>query len=221
MAIFFFAIFSNFGLNFDEIVYYLIKFYNKILKFIQDFTKNRFLMKKLNKKQYSFVMARLAGNTLEASYAEAYPMSRKWSRADRDTRACDLMKEPHIKAFYEQEKAKIEAEALEEAKKKAIWSREKSMRVLAFIIQTGVEDINEAKALKKLDPKASQALNSSVANSVIRALAEIDRLIEGDVDPEQKSIARQLVDLNPDDIDERPEDYAISVKNALRNNNED
>lgn len=208
-------------MNFDEIVYYLIKFCNKILNFIQDFTKNRFLMKKLNKKQYSFVMARLAGNTLEASYAEAYPMSRKWSRADRDTRACDLMKEPHIKAFYEQEKAKIEAEALEEAKKKAIWSREKSMRVLAFIIQTGVEDINEAKALKKLDPKASQALNSSVANSVIRALAEIDRLIEGDVDPEQKSIARQLVDLNPDDIDERPEDYAISVKNALRNDNED
>lgn len=178
-------------------------------------------MKKLNKKQYSFVMARLAGNTLEASYAEAYPMSRKWSRADRDTRACDLMKEPHIKAFYEQEKAKIEAEALEEAKKKAIWSREKSMRVLAFIIQTGVEDINEAKALKKLDPKASQALNSSVANSVIRALAEIDRLIDGDVDPEQKSMARQLIDLSPDDIDERPEDYAISVKNALRNNNED
>lgn len=219
MAIFFFAIFSNFGLNFDEIVYYLIKFCNKILKFIQDFTKNRFLMKKLNKKQYSFVMARLAGNTLEASYAEAYPMSRKWSRADRDTRACDLMKEPHVKAFYEQEKAKIEAEALEEAKKKAIWSREKSMRVLAFIIQTGVEDINEAKALKKLDPKASQALNSSVANSVIRALAEIDRLIEGDVDPEQKSMARQLVDLNPDDIDERPEDYAISVKQALRNHN--
>jgi hypothetical protein len=221
MAILFFAILSNFNLNFDETVYYLIKFCNKILKIIQDFTKNRFLMKKLNKKQYSFVMARLAGNTLEASYAEAYPMSRKWSRADRDTRACDLMKEPHIKAFYEQEKAKIEAEALEEAKKKAIWSREKSMRVLAFIIQTGVEDINEAKALKKLDPKASQALNSSVANSVIRALAEIDRLIEGDVDPEQKSIARQLIDLNPDDIDERPEDYAVSVKNASRNNNED
>lgn len=178
-------------------------------------------MKKLNKKQYAFIMARLAGNTLEASYAEAYPMSRKWSRCDRDKRACDLMKQPHIKAFYEQEKAKIEAEALEEAKKKAIWSREKSMRVLAFIIQTGVEDINEAKALKKLDPKASQALNSSVANSVIRALAEIDRLIEGDVDPEQKSIARQLIDLSPDDIDERPEDYAVSVKNALRNNNED
>jgi len=47
MAIFFFAIFSNFGLNFDEIVYYLIKFCNKILKFIQDFTKNRFSNEKI------------------------------------------------------------------------------------------------------------------------------------------------------------------------------
>jgi hypothetical protein len=169
-------------------------------------------MKKLNKKQHAFVMARLAGNTLEASYAEAYPMSRKWSRADRDTRACDLMKQPHIKEFYETELAKIEAEALEEARKKAIWSREKSIKVLAFLVQTGLEDINENKAMKKVDAKGLPALNPAIANSMIKAMVELDRLTEGEMNPDEKSLARQLIDLNPDMIDEDPMDYAVSVK---------
>jgi hypothetical protein len=169
-------------------------------------------MKKLNKKQHAFVMARLAGNTLEASYAEAYPMSRKWSRADRDTRACDLIKQPHIKEFYETELAKIEAEALEEARKKAIWNREKSLKVLSFIVQTGLEDLNDAKALKKLNPDAPPATNPAIANSIIKAVSELNKMTDGDFNEDEKSLARMLTDLNPDLIDEDPMDYAVSVK---------
>lgn len=169
-------------------------------------------MKKLNKKQYAFVMARLEGNTLEASYAKAYPRSQKWSRADRDTRASELMKEPHIKAFYETELAKIEAEALEEARKKAIWSREKSIKVLAFLVHTGLEDINNNKAMKKIDSKGLPALNPAIANSMIKAMVELDRLTEGEMGADEKSLARQLTDLNPDMIEEDPNDYAVSVK---------
>lgn len=168
-------------------------------------------MKKLNKKQYAFIMARLAGNTLEASYAEAYPMSRKWSRCDRDKRACDLMKQPHIKAFYEQEKEKIEAEALEEARKKAIWNREKSMRILSFIAMSGWEEIKEARERKKFDPRAPQ-VNPAVANTVIKACAELNKMTEGEADGTEKSLARILTDLDPDMIDEDPNDYAVSVK---------
>ena len=75
-----------------------------------------------------------------------------------------------------------------------------------------LEDINENKAMKKVDAKGLPALNPAIANSMIKAMVELDRLTEGEMNPDEKSLARQLIDLNPDMIDEDPMDYAVSVK---------
>lgn len=166
-------------------------------------------MKNLSKKEMKFILSRLEGNTMEAAYAEGYPGSKKWTRASREKEANEVMRRPHVKAFYDKEYERIKKEAAENARKKAIWSREKSLKALSFIVETGLEELCDSQ----------QSLNPAIANSVIRAIAELNRMDDGSFDNEQKSMARQLVDLNPDDIDERPEDYAVSVKNALRNNN--
>lgn len=168
-------------------------------------------MKNLSKKEMKFVLSRLEGNTMEAAYAEGYPGAKRWTRASREKEANEVMRRPHVKVFYDREYERIKKEAAENARKKAIWNREKSLKALSFIVETGLEE------LKDCDSK--QPLNPAIANSVIRAIAELNRMDDGSFDNEQKSMARQLVDLNPDDIDERPEDYAVSVKNALRNNN--
>lgn len=169
-------------------------------------------MKNLSKKEMKFVLSRLEGNTMEAAYAEGYPGSKKWTRSSREKEANEVMRRPHVKAFYDKEYERIKKEAAENARKKAIWSREKSLKALSFIVETGLEE------LKNIDCNSQQSLKPAIANSVIRAIAELNRMDDGSFDNEQKSMARQLIDLNPDDIDERPEDYAVSVKQALRNN---
>ena len=178
-------------------------------------------MKNLSKKEMKFVLSRLEGNTMEAAYAEGYPGSKKWTRASREKEANEVMRRPHVKAFYDKEYERLKKEAAETARKKAIWNREKSLKALSFIVETGLEELKVRKNIdrKNIDCDSQQSLNPAIANSVIRAIAELNRMDDGSFDNEQKSIARQLVDLNPDDIDERPEDYAVSVKQALMNNN--
>ena len=169
-------------------------------------------MKNLSKKEMTFVLSRLEGNTMEAAFAEGYPSSRNWTRASREKQANEVMKRPHVNAFYEVERERIEREAAEEARKKAIWNREKSLKVLSFIVQTGLEDLSDAKALKKLNPDAPPATIPAIANSIIKAVSELNKMTEGDFNEDEKSLARILTDLNPDLIDEDPIDYAVSVK---------
>jgi hypothetical protein len=176
-------------------------------------------MKKLSKKEITFVLSRLSGNTMEAAFAEGYPSSRKWELASREREANEVMKRPHVKAFYETEREKIDKEAAEEARKKAIWNREKSLKVLSFIVQTGLDDISEARANKKIDPNAPPATNPAIANSIIKAIAELNKMTDGEYDEDEKSLARQLTDLNPDLIDEDPLDYAVSVKRKVSDEN--
>lgn len=169
------------------------------------------MKKHLSKKEMAFVLSRLEGNTMEAAFAEGYPSSRKWERASREREANEVMKRPHVRAFYDAEREKIDRAAAEEAKKKAIWSREKSMKILSYIAISGWEEIKEARERRKIDQKAPQ-VNSATTNMVIKAIAELNKMTDGEYNEDEKSLARQLTDLNPDMIDEDPMDYAVSVK---------
>ena len=173
-------------------------------------------MKNLSKKEMTFVLARLEGKTMEDAFAEGYPGSRKWARSSRERNANEVMKRPHVKAYYDRERERIDREAAEEVRKKAIWDREKSLLVLREMIITGRKDLEEARAMKQIKPNAAPA-TAPLMNSVIRAVGEINKMLIGEYDDSGKSLARQLTDLNPDSIDEDPADYAVSVKKKTEN----
>lgn len=169
-------------------------------------------MKKLTQKQHRFVCELLSGQTIESAYGEAYPTSKKWARRDRDSAGGALLRQEHIKEFYASEKKKADDAAREEARRKAIWTREQSLKTLALIVKTGLEDLNDNKQRRAAGDSEKPVLTSTIASSIIKAVEALNNMIDVEHDSEEKPLARILMDLDPGFVYENPDDYCEQYK---------
>lgn len=143
----------------------------------------------LTNAQYNFVREVIAGKTLEAAYASAYPKSRKWSRSVRDSTASKLLKTPSVWEFYSAERQKVADTLNEEARSKAIWSRQKSIEALAFVVGVAVQDAKENKRRKDADPdNAEPVMTATIANSIIKGVCELNKMLDFDFSASQSQV---------------------------------
>lgn len=178
-------------------------------------------MRKLTASQHKFVCEIISGKTYEAAYASAFPRSRKWTRAVRDTTASKTLKKPHVQAFFLEEKRKAEEALREEVRKKNLWNKKKSIEVLVSLIKVAYEDLkvsqeNQKKALElaqngDLSVQVPPALSSVCSNTITRAVTILNDLTGNEPTDDEKSLARRLIDLDPDMILDDPNDYAVSI----------
>lgn len=133
-------------------------------------------MKKLTDGQYRFVCELISGKTREAAYATAYPKSRKWTRAVRDTTACRLLRMPHVQEFYSSEKSKQEESLRTNAQSKGIWDKQKSIEALTFVVGLAIQDAKDANK-RRGEGDEGRVMTSTTANAIIKGVAELNRLL--------------------------------------------
>jgi hypothetical protein len=151
-------------------------------------------MKSLTRNQHKFVCALLSGKTQEAAYAEAYPNSRKWTRVVRENTANRTLRLPHVLELYEAERERLDLEAREEAKRKNIWDKQRSVEALTFVIGAAVEDVKNAKKRQKEDNSDEPLVTSADSNAIIRAVSVLNKLLGFDKDTSKEIQPVSIID---------------------------
>lgn len=137
------------------------------------------MAKKLNAAQYQFVCELLSGKTQESAYAAAYPKSRKWERNIRDINACKLLHTEHVWEYYQNRKKEIEDQAIEEAKKKGLWSRQKSLETLIFVVGLAVQDAKESKQRHDEDRTGkTRRIHPETAGIIMKGVQELNKMLD-------------------------------------------
>lgn len=78
----------------------------------------------LTQAQKRFIIEAAGGKSRSDAYAAAYPRSAQWKPDSRAVAAAHLLALPHVSRAYKEELARIE----EEERKRADWTRQKSIR---------------------------------------------------------------------------------------------
>lgn len=95
----------------------------------------------MTSKQEKFVNAYASGMSQREAYYAAYPASRKWKESTVDSAACRLLKQPKIKARYD--------EIINEAKKDAVMDAQKIIEEYSNIASASLSDFYDPA----VDPK--------------------------------------------------------------------
>lgn len=113
-------------------------------------------MNKLTAKQEKFVLNVVSGMSQRAAYRDAYPNS-KMKDSVVDVKASELLKSGKVKVRYD--------ELMQEARKGSIWTLEKSVDSLYFMMEQAKEDI------------LSQGVRQANSNAFIASVKELNTLM--------------------------------------------
>lgn len=99
---------------------------------------------------------------------------------------------------------------------KSLWSRERGIKELLWVINVSKEALKGEKDKPKLkDPKAepkdddNKILAATAINAIIKCVELLDKMMGGESEYD-KSLARMLTDLDPDMIKEDPYQYCAA-----------
>ncbi|WP_277630387.1 terminase small subunit [Atopococcus tabaci] len=111
---------------------------------------------KLTAKQELFVQGLVSGLSQREAYRRAYPNATKWKDNAIDSNASTLLKNTKVSQRYQ--------ELMGEHKKKALWTREKAVEKLLFILQVAEDEMNDV------------GLEPAVKGAYIDAIKELNKL---------------------------------------------
>jgi hypothetical protein len=114
----------------------------------------------LTAKQEKFVLNVIAGMSQRSAYRDAYPNSRMKDETV-DNKASKLLKNAKVRARYD--------ELMAEAKKDAIWTREKAIEKLLFLVEAAETSIHE---------NGVRQANSSAFLNAIKELNAVENVYE-------------------------------------------
>ena len=129
-------------------------------------------MAKLTAKQEKYVQGLISGLSQREAYKRAYEAS-KMKDETIDARASRLLKEYKISARYE--------ELISEHKQKALWTREKAVEELLFILDFSKKEIKEL------------GLEASNKGAFIDAVRELNKLEQVYKEPESTRANTELI----------------------------
>lgn len=92
---------------------------------------------KLTSKQEMFVRELVKGKSQYAAYLIAYPKSTGWLRNTVDCEASLLRKHPKVSKRYNE----LIKDVRKKEAKKMLWTREKSINALSYIVEVNTQDI--------------------------------------------------------------------------------
>jgi hypothetical protein len=163
-------------------------------------------MKDISAAERAFIAALCDGN----SKAEAFRIGFKRPHlpsTQASTSANRVLNKPQVKAFYDAEMQKLEAET----HSKSLWSRERGIKDLLWVIEISKAAIKSTKDKSKDDDNKIQT--PTAINAIIKCVELLDKMMGGESECD-KSLARMLTDLDPDSITEDPLQYcAAGFKN--------
>jgi hypothetical protein len=172
-------------------------------------------MREINVKERAFVAALCDGKSNAEAYRIAFnrpdlPASQASSAAAR------ILNKPQVKSFYEIEKKRLDAEM----HNKSLWSRERGIKELLWVINVSKEALKGEKDSKKEKAKDKDSNAESkdddnkiqaatAINAIIKCVELLDKMMGGESEYD-KSLARMLTDLDPDMIKEDPYQYCAA-----------
>lgn len=165
-------------------------------------------MKDISAEERAFIAALCDGN----SKAEAFRIGFKRPHlpsTQASTSAIRVLNKPQVKAFYDAEKKKLDAEM----HSKSLWSRERGIKELLWVIEISktaikaTKDKSKDKLESKDDDNKIQA--ATAINAIIKCVELLDKMMGGESEYD-KSLARMLTDLDPDLIKEDPYQYCAA-----------
>lgn len=168
-------------------------------------------MRDINVKERAFVAALCDGK----SNAEAYRIG--FSRPDlpssqASSAAARILNKPQVKSFYEIEKKRLDAEM----HNKSLWSRERGIKELLWVINVSKEALKGEKDKPKLKDSKEESKDddnkiqaATAINAIIKCVELLDKMMGGESEYD-KSLARMLTDLDPDMIKEDPYQYCAA-----------
>lgn len=168
-------------------------------------------MRDINVKERAFVAALCDGK----SNAEAYRIG--FSRpnlpaSQASSAAARILNKPQVKSFYEIEKKRLDAEM----HNKSLWSRERGIKELLWVINVSKEALKGEKDETKLKDSKSESKDddnkiqaATAINAIIKCVELLDKMMGGESEYD-KSLARMLTDLDPDMIKEDPYQYCAA-----------
>jgi hypothetical protein len=169
-------------------------------------------MKEISAEERAFIAALCDGN----SKAEAFRIGFKRPHlpsTQASTSANRVLNKPQVKAFYEEEKKRLDAEM----HSKSLWSRERGIKELLWVIEISkaaikaTKDKSKDKSKDKLESKDddNKIQAPTAINAIIKCVELLDKMMGGESEYD-KSLARMLTDLDPDLIKEDPYQYCAA-----------
>lgn len=173
-------------------------------------------MKDISAEERAFIAALCDGN----SKAEAFRIGFKRPHlpsTQASTSANRVLNKPQVKAFYDAEMQKLDAET----HSKSLWSRERGIKELLWVIEISKAAIKATKdkSNKAIKDKSKDKLESkdddnkiqaaTAINAIIKCVELLDKMMGGESEYD-KSLARMLTDLDPDLIKEDPYQYCAA-----------
>ena len=92
----------------------------------------------LTKQQEIFIQELVKGCTQRQAYLKAYPSKKHWKESSLDCEASKLFSNPKIKPRYNEVLTKMR----ENEQKNTMWTREKSIETLMYVIDINKKDLN-------------------------------------------------------------------------------
>lgn len=137
----------------------------------------------LTPKQEKYVQGLVAGLSQRKAYREAYPNSTKWKDATVDNKASAMLREDEILARYN--------EIINEHKANTLWTREKSVEKLMWLVEKSEKDIDEDGFRQANSTAFLNAIKELNEISVVypmreRQIAKLDSEINKDETAEDK-----------------------------------
>lgn len=137
-------------------------------------------MSKLTTKQEKYVQGLIAGLSQRKAYREAYPNTKEWKDSSVDSQASKTLALDKVYTRY--------SELLDEHKNKALWTREKAVNDLIWLVERSKESIENQD-----EGYVRQATSGALVNA-IQELNKLELLYPLD----QRQVKKVDMELEPD-----------------------
>lgn len=143
-------------------------------------------MKEISQNHRAVVDALISGMTNDEACLAVYPHRSEWTKKAREIAVSKVLKLPHVRAYYEEQRAILDEEKARAAREEALWSMRESVDTLKFVIKMAQKDAVEITKRNQDGGAYERVMPTATANAITGAVNALNRMF-GIADQPQKS----------------------------------
>jgi hypothetical protein len=133
-------------------------------------------MKEITAKHKAVIDAIISGETYNDACLLVYPDRKDWSKHAREVAVSKLLRLPHVKAYYDEQRAKLDEEKARAARDEALWSLRDSVDALKFVVKMAQKDAIEITKQNQNGHEYMRAMPTSTANAITGAVNTLNKM---------------------------------------------
>lgn len=133
-------------------------------------------MKRLVQKHRELVDAIVSGKSHYEACIAVYPQRAKWTKSAAEISVSKVLRLPHVKAYYDEQMAKLNEEKAQAARDDALWSFRESVEGLKFVIKMAQKDAINVTKKNQGGGEYQRVMSSGTASSIVSAITALNKM---------------------------------------------